>query len=193
MSITLSPPPSLKGEGVQHYPNSLPLQPISVNSLPLQGEGKGGGAVTKGGVTRNAPEKIIIHAKHLRRNLTEVEKKLWYHLRAKRFSEYKFRRQHPIECYVVDFICLKAKLIIELDGGQHSKESDYDNKRTRFLEAKGFHMLRFWNNDVLENREAVLERILETLSPSLSLKGEGVQHYPNSLCLKGEGKKVHIP
>lgn len=144
--------------------------------LHLQGEGQGGG-VTRGGVNRRATARVKNHAKSLRLNLTEVEKKLWYQLRAKRFAGYKFRRQHPIAGYIVDFVCLKSKLIIELDGGQHGSQTFYDDKRSRFLESEGFKILRFWNNELLENMERVMQRILDTLSPPLSLKGEGTKEY----------------
>ena len=76
----------------------------------------------------------------------------------------KFRRQWPIGTYIVDFICLARQLVIELDGGQHAEAITYDEIRTRFLEAKGFRVIRFWNNDLLAEPEAVLQRIYEEVS-----------------------------
>ncbi len=76
---------------------------------------------------------------------------------------YKFRRQQPIGHYIVDFICLEQRLVIELDGGQHSQQVNYDSERTGFLASQGFRVLRFWNNQVLEDVEAVKAVILESL------------------------------
>jgi len=77
---------------------------------------------------------------------------LWKLLRARQFSGYKFRRQLPIGPYIVDFCCLEQKLVIELDGGQHTISTQQDQNRDRFLNGEGFKVLRFWNNDLLENR-----------------------------------------
>ncbi len=115
---------------------------------------------------------LLIHAKTLRSQMTPAEKILWYNLRAGRFFNYKFRRQAPIEKYIVDFVCFSSDLIIEVDGGQHSENEDYDEERTNFLRKKGFRVIRFWNNEVLKNIDIVLEAILKTLleypSPSVS-------------------------
>jgi lysyl-tRNA synthetase class 2 len=91
---------------------------------------------------------------------------MWFRLRDRRLRGLKFRRQMPIDRYVVDFCCDAAHLIIELDGGQHSERVDQDVKRTRALEAKGYLVLRFWNNEVLRNIDGVIESIVETLNPS---------------------------
>ena len=82
---------------------------------------------------------------------------------------HKFKRQVPIEGFIVDFVCFQKKLIIELDGGQHLIEQEKDNQRTARLEACGFRVLRFWNHEVLQSTEAVLASIHSTLSPTLSL------------------------
>jgi very-short-patch-repair endonuclease len=95
----------------------------------------------------------------LRKNQTDVEQILWKQLRNRRFYNYKFRRQFPIEPYIVDFACLELKLIIELDGGQHANSINYDGQRSLFLEKRGFKVIRFWNNDVIENSVGVLEAI----------------------------------
>lgn len=115
--------------------------------------------------------------KTLRTNQTDVESRLWYHLRGRRFHGWKFRRQHILQGYIVDFVCLTRKLVIELDGGQHTDQKEYDKKRTQTLEEDGFKVIRFWNNDVLNNLEEVLETILNTPHPpfqgDLSHKGRG--------------------
>ena len=103
-------------------------------------------------------------ARRLRKNPTEAEKRLWYHLRRKQLDGFRFRRQRPIGRYIVDFTCLEASLIIEVDGGQHAFRSEQDYERTRFLEAQGFRVMRFWNNDVLENTDGVLETIRAILA-----------------------------
>ncbi len=113
-------------------------------------------------------------AQSLRHNQTDAESTLWRQLRSRQLNGEKFYRQFPITPYIADFVCRKRKLIIELDGGQHSPEKD--SQRTQHLESMGYHVLRFWNNDVLENTDGVLKTIanaLTTLTPTLSLKGEG--------------------
>ncbi len=105
-------------------------------------------------------------ASQLRTNATEAEKRLWYFLRNRQLAGYKFRRQFPIPPYIVDFICLEQRLIIELDGGQHADAEAYDAARTAFLDQQGFRVLRFWNNDVLGDTSAVLADVLQELSES---------------------------
>ena len=95
-------------------------------------------------------------ARSLRKNQTDVEQLVWKHLRNKQLYNYKFRRQFPIEPYIADFACLELKLIIELDGGQHASRINYDDQRSLFLEQRGFKVIRFWNNDVIENITGVL-------------------------------------
>ena len=102
--------------------------------------------------------------KTLRKNQTETEAAIWRRLRNRQLGGYKFRRQHSFPPYVVDFVCIEKALIIELDGGQHASAVDADQRRTEFLEHKGFRVVRFWNNEVLGNMEDVLERILELLN-----------------------------
>ena len=98
-------------------------------------------------------------ARRLRRNQTEVEQILWRHLRNRQMLGFKFRRQYPIKSYVTDFASLEAGLVIELDGGQHADRQVYDAERTRVLEACGFHVVRFWNRDVIETLDGVLVAI----------------------------------
>jgi very-short-patch-repair endonuclease len=99
-------------------------------------------------------------ARNLRKNPTEVERLLWRHLRAHRFFALKFRRQQPLGKYIVDFICFEKKFIIELDGGQHATDRLNDAERDAWLKSQGFHVLRFWNNEVLSNMDGVLQKIL---------------------------------
>ncbi len=95
--------------------------------------------------------------------MTESELVLWRHLRFRQFNGHKFRKQQSIGQYIVDFICLEKRLIIEVDGGQHSEQVDYDQKRASFLEQQGFRILRFWNNEVLEEMDGVKEVIIKAL------------------------------
>src|SRR5436190_3109789 len=87
--------------------------------------------------------------RHLRQNATDAERLLWRHLRLNRLSNFRFRRQRLIGPYICDFACLKSRLVVELDGSQHSENTTYDAKRDDFLRANGFRVLRFWNADVL--------------------------------------------
>ncbi|HVT31166.1 MAG TPA: DUF559 domain-containing protein, partial [Rhodanobacteraceae bacterium] len=99
----------------------------------------------------------------LHANSTDAERCLWYYLRNRRMSGYRFRRQMPLGQYIVDFVCLRARLIVEIDGGQHTDLLLDDLERTRDLARRGFRVIRFWNNEVLGETEAVLESILEAL------------------------------
>ena len=109
----------------------------------------------------NLRKALTLSARKLRNNLTETEKHLWYMLRAKQLGV-KFRRQAVIGQYIVDFVSYERKLIIEVDGGQHA-DSKQDKVRDEWLRKEGFKVLRFWNNDVLKNREEVLKEILKYL------------------------------
>ncbi len=104
-------------------------------------------------------------ARGLRKRQTDAERALWNKLRSKQIEGVKFRRQQPIGPYIVDFVSLERKLIIEIDGGQHNerKVREKDQEREEWLKEKGYQTLRFWNNDVLTNIEGVLERIKENL------------------------------
>jgi very-short-patch-repair endonuclease len=102
-------------------------------------------------------------ARTLRRNPTDAEQRLWSRLRGRQLDGCRFRRQTPLGPYVVDFACLAARLVIEVDGGQHSWRAEKDAARRSWLEVNGFHVLRFWNNEVLGNLEGVLETIRRTL------------------------------
>jgi len=104
------------------------------------------------------PEKTE-RARKLRSDSTAAERKLWSYLRGAGAGA-SFRRQHPLGPYFADFCCASLKLIIELDGGQHAAREGYDMARTRFLEAQGYEVMRFWNIDVMEGFDGVWERIL---------------------------------
>ena len=101
-------------------------------------------------------------ARSLRRSSTDAERRLWTALRDRRLTKYKFRRQHPIGAYIVDFACTRHALVIELDGGQHA-DNAADARRTAWLESEGWRVVRFWNNDVLGNVSGVIEAILGAL------------------------------
>ncbi len=105
----------------------------------------------------------------LRKHQTEAEKRLWYHLRNRGMKGCKFRRQHPIGAFVADFVCIERGLVVEVDGGQHNTEIAEDNKRTAYLESKGFRVVRFWNNDVLNDTGSVLGVILSVLQDNTPL------------------------
>ena len=123
------------------------------------------------------PTQTLTTAKALRSTTTDAEIRLWYHLRAKRLGGLKFRRQHPISPYIADFYCQELRLVIELDGSQH--DEDVDGVRTQALERQGLFVLRFWDNQVLQETGAVLEAISNfardcTLSPTPPPAGEGL-------------------
>lgn len=109
--------------------------------------------------------------------MTDAEQKLWQHLRRSRLDGLKFRRQHPIPPYVVDFCCVEKMLIIELDGSQHSPETDA--RRTRYLGSQGWRVLRFWDNDALLQTQAVLDAIWNACMQS--------NPHPNSSPAGGRG------
>lgn len=106
---------------------------------------------------------ITQSARNLRQHMSGAEGRLWYLLRRKQLDGFHFRRQQPIGSFIVDFVCLKERLIIELDGGSHTETQGYDEVRTAWLKAKGYRVLRFWNNDVMGNQEGVVEMIFEAL------------------------------
>jgi very-short-patch-repair endonuclease len=152
---------------------------------PLEGEAGSPKANREGGMTDTAHRPVSkLHrerAKALRKEMTNAERFLWFMLRGHRFSGLSFRRQAPIGPFIVDFVCQQHRLIIEIDGGQHAAASEHDRQRDKWLRSKGYRVLRFWNTEVLRNRPAVLQIIVDAvdskLPPSLSLplKGGGDQ------------------
>ena len=111
------------------------------------------------------PPELLIFARQLRQQQTDTEQLLWYILRGRRFCNFKFRRQYPIHGYILDFYCHDASLAVELDGGGHNDEEQrqYDIERTSILEASGIRVVRFWNNDMLNSMENVLEELYRHL------------------------------
>jgi very-short-patch-repair endonuclease len=113
------------------------------------------------------PDDLRIWAREMRRKMTDAEALVWKLVRNRRIAGAKFRRQHPIGRYILDFYCDEKKLAIELDGGQHMEAVDYDELRDVWLRAQGIKVLRFWNNQVLMETEAVMEAIYRTLTASV--------------------------
>jgi very-short-patch-repair endonuclease len=124
-------------------------------------------------------------AKQLRQRQTEAEKLLWSKIRDKQLLGLKFRRQQCIGDYIIDFACLDKNLLIEIDGGQHNTDEKIkkDSDRTLWLEGKGYHLLRFWNNDVMDNIDGVVEVILHSL---------GRKSPPHSNSLPRRGERIGI-
>lgn len=108
--------------------------------------------------------KLTKAARGLRRNQTDAEQRLWFALRDRRLDGAKFRRQVPVDGYIVDFLCKEAKLVVELDGGQHADQTSEDAARTARLEILGYRVIRFWNNDIHGDLPGVLEIIRANLS-----------------------------
>jgi len=158
-------------------PSPLAGYPGEARSTPSEGRGEGVGRRGSGG-------RLTDVAKRLRHGMTDAERVLWREVRAHRFAGFKFKRQEPLGLYVVDFVCYEAKLIIELDGGQHANQQEADAERTRWLESRGFRVVRFWNNDVLANTSGVMQEIeksIKTIGPSPS------PPLPGPLPPRGEG------
>ncbi len=103
--------------------------------------------------------RAIGQARQLRSDATPAEVILWKHLRSRRFEQFKFRRQRPIGKYIVDFVCLGIKLIIELDGESHLKKQERDEERDEWLQEQGYRVLRYWNNQIYDELDSVLEEI----------------------------------
>jgi very-short-patch-repair endonuclease len=106
---------------------------------------------------------MLEQAKKLRKNATETETLFWFEVKDRRLGGHKFRRQCPIGKYIVDFLCLEKKLIVEIDGGQHNEKTN-DKIRDEYLSALGFKVMRFWNNELLENMDGVLSTLTLALS-----------------------------
>ncbi len=155
------------------------------NPSPLAGEGGARREAVGGRGGVSSKSDLLTRAKWMRANPTEAEKKIWTILRGKRLTGFKFRRQVIIDWYIVDFMNFDHRLIIEADGSQHA-ESEYDERRDAFLKRQGFNVLRFWNNDILNNSGGVTEAIWCALQtpphPSAALRlppsparGEGIE------------------
>ena len=119
----------------------------------------------------------------LRNQATDAERHLWHFLRLRQLGGHRFRRQVPIGSHIADFACLEAKLVIELDGGQHQERQSHDRIRDRQIETRGFRVLRFWDNEVFRETEAVLEQIMRLL--------ESTAPHPSLPPQAGEGDETH--
>jgi very-short-patch-repair endonuclease len=134
----------------------------SQSSSPCKGEDRWGSAASRFSRTLGK----TAAARRLRRDATKAERKLWYFLQRKQMAGQSFRRQRPFGKYFVDFYCVPLRLAVEVDGGQHDRDDvrTRDRERTNWLKAKGVTVLRFWNNDVLENIEGVCEEIARAIA-----------------------------
>ena len=115
-------------------------------------------------------------ARALRQNMTQAERRIWQILRSHQMKEYKFRREVPIGRYIADFVCHEARLIVEINGGQHDRSAPREAERSGFLQNEGYRILRFWNNEVLANRDGVHETIaneLGRITPTQTLPHQG--------------------
>ena len=110
----------------------------------------------------------LVHARFMRHEPVAPEKKFWSRVRDRRLGSHKFKRQVLVGSYIVDFICIEQKLIVELDGGQHAERRVYDEKRDAFLRAQGFRVMRVWNIDLMENIDGVMDIVLQELERSPS-------------------------
>ncbi|WP_223163451.1 DUF559 domain-containing protein [Methylococcus geothermalis] len=162
--------------GVTPTLHSLKPNEAALAPLPPGGGGAGGEGAKAHQHTSPLQQQ---HARELRRNQTPHEQALWQQLRGKRFAGCKFRRQQPLGPYIVDFVCFDKRLIIELDGSQHTDQQDYDAARDGWLRSQGFRVLRFWNNQWRAQPEAVLDAIYEALQQKPPL--------PNPSPARGEG------
>ena len=149
-----------------------PLLESSQPSPRGRGQGEGLSRVDSKPIMETNVQKLRDRARELRKNQTDVEARIWSRLRGRQVAGAKFRRQYPIGHFIADFCCVELRLVVELDGGQHAEAGAFDQRRTDFLVAEGYRVLRFWNNEVMENIDGVLERILETLTLP-SPKGRG--------------------
>ncbi len=148
---------------------------------PLPPAGEGGKPAPAGSLSRwrERAGVRVQNARALRANGTDAEQTLWRHLRSRQLDGHKFRRQHLIGPYIADFACIEARLVVELDGGQHAQAGavEHDERRTQFLQDQGWHVLRFWNHEVLMELAGVLQAIAQVLN----------RPHPNPLPPAGEG------
>jgi len=151
-----------------HAKATLKQQAASEITPPLRGSRQAKGASPParrwGVIRRGYSQRTLTTAQTLRRNRTDAEGLLWHYLCHNQLDGHRFRRQHPIGPYIVDFACLARRVLIELDGSQHAERQDDDKKRDAFLRAQGYRVLRFWNNDVFKNCFGILERIYEAVT-----------------------------
>jgi very-short-patch-repair endonuclease len=200
----------VRGErgGVATCSSAAPPHPVSHlamrPTLPLQGRVKRCGDCSGGSLAQLLGWRMIKRpisdfrrktAKVLRENTTAAENILWRHLQRIEIKGSHFRRQVPIGPYIVDFACLKKRLVIEVDGSQHGNDpnSRRDEVRTRWLNSQGYRVMRFWNNDVMSKTETVLEAVYEATAvtpPRLPLAGDPESELRSSRPPPGEGGSV---
>jgi very-short-patch-repair endonuclease len=125
------------------------------------------------------------NARRLRRDSTDAERRLWAVLRDRRLAGYRFRRQHPVGDFILDFACTRYRIAVEADGGQHA-DNPNDDSRTAYLLEEGWRVLRFWNNDILSNTEGVVETVLQTLKEAETLTRS--QAAPATTLSRGAGE-----
>ncbi|WP_430755226.1 endonuclease domain-containing protein [Magnetovirga frankeli] len=129
----------------------------------------------------------------MRHAATDAEQKLWQRLRNRALGGYKFRRQVPVGPYILDFLCKELKLVIELDGSQHMEQQAYDDARSRYLEMQGLKVLRYWDNDTLQQTESVLEAILFQCQELASNSRSFAPPHPQPFSPRGEGSRSDAP
>ncbi len=157
------------------HPNPSPLgEGLLEQQTPISPESEGETAGHREGLlllrekAGDEGSQSLKFARQLRCNQTEAEKMLWSKLRNRQLNGYKFKRQVPVGNYIADFLCQATMLIVELDGGQHAEQQDYDQRRTYWLESQGFWVLRFWNNDVLSNINGVCDALVEAVGKQVN-------------------------
>jgi very-short-patch-repair endonuclease len=124
-------------------------------------------------------ERLVKFAKAMRRQPTSAEAVIWAALRGARLQGFKFKRQQPIGAYIADFVCFERGLVVEIDGGQHADDVSEDQARSNWLQGQGFRVLRFWNNEVIERKDDVLESIIRAL-----------REYPSPQPLSRKGRRA---
>ena len=124
-------------------------------------------------------------ARHLRTNMTDTERFVWQRIRYRQIGGFKFRRQHPLGSFIVDFVCLERKLVLELDGGQHAARAEEDARRTAWLQERGYRVFRVWNVEALQDWEVAEQKIWELLQEPTP---HPEQRSCSDLPLKGGGK-----
>lgn len=148
----------------------------------MRGDGRRTKQSPRPGGERAGVSGAVERARVLRQAQTDAEGRLWSKLRERRLQGAKFRRQHPVGRYIVDFCCPERGLVIELDGSQHAEQAEADNERSAFLAAQGYRVLRFWDSEVLVETDGVLEAIRRAL----------VDPHPGPLPVKGRGGQVDV-
>jgi methionine--tRNA ligase beta chain len=185
---SLTSTPSPEGRGEQSHSPTRHAEAQQHAALPPSPAGRG--IEGEGAHKLPMPDSIKEFARKLRKEQTVPESLMWALLRDRRLGGTKFRRQHPVGSYVLDFFCVEANLAIELDGGQHAEAHTQDENRSAFLKSQGIDVLRFWNNQVLVETEAVLEKIWWELDARKMIVDSKIAHSPSVPLPEGEGSKI---